>query len=258
MSSEINEKLDVIISQLKTLEKRVETVEKKQVTSNQPPTEQQENLTVDRETRTQSTRIAPVTDNSTLEDQGPQDDPLPEEIQAEFQFLKDSVRRINIPNDLRINVERTGIKREDQSKLNIIQNCAKYSETILKLIINSPDSNTELIQNISVIATAQQRYLQGEYATSLVQGNFGDTTAKLFRQLQRNSTSFPPSAIQNLQTAAQISSYQNQQQSNRRGWRGRGRSQFSSRGRGRGNYHHRDPYQGFIDDARIPTAREDQ
>lgn len=121
MSSEINEKLDVIISQLKTLEKRVENVEKKQVTSNQPPTEQQETPTVDRETRTQSTRIAPITDNSTLEDQGPQDDPLPEEIQAEFQFLKDSVRRINIPNDLRINVERTGIKREDQSKLNIIQ-----------------------------------------------------------------------------------------------------------------------------------------
>ena len=233
-------------------------MEKIQLTSAQPPTDTQENRTVDTETEAQSTRESPITDNTALVDQGPVDDPPPEEIQAEFQYLKDSVRRINIPNDLRINVERAGIKREDQSKLNVIQNCAKYSETILKIVINSPDSNTELIQNITVIATAQQRYLQGEYATSLVQGNFGDTTAKLFRQLQRNSTSFPPSAITNLQTAAQISSYQNQQQSNRRGWRGRGRPQYSYRGRGRGNYQYqRDPYQGFIDDTRIPTTRED-
>ena len=167
MSSEINEKLDVIISQLITLEKRVEAVEKKQLTSAQPPTDTQENRTVDTETQAQSTRESPITDNTALVDQGPVDDPPPEEIQAEFQYLKDSVRRINIPNDLRINVERAGIKREDQSKLNVIQNCAKYSETILKIVINSPDSNTELIQNITVIATAQQRYLQGEYATSL-------------------------------------------------------------------------------------------
>ena len=61
------------------------------------------------------------------------------------------------------------------------------------------------VEEIAVCAQAQQIYLQGTYANLVVHSNFDSATAKLFTQLQRNSSAFPPVLLPSLQSAALIS-----------------------------------------------------
>ena len=262
---DVNSKLDVIINQLNGLNLRVNSLENTRSNAQaQQVSERGEDPDSVPHTDTETIQV-PITDSGvevqSVQPNGALGSPVStEDINGEFLHIKEIVKRVNLPNDLRLVVEKSGTKREDHQKLNIIANLAKYSETILKLIAQCPvnDEQNSIFQQIAVVATAQQRYLQAEYANSLVQGNFGDVTAKLFRQLQKNTTSFPPSAIANLQTAAQITAIQQQGQSaQRRPWRGSGRGRPFFRGRGRvGLVHNRDPYQQFVSDDRIPFNRD--
>lgn len=54
-------------------------------------------------------------------------------------------------------------------------------------------------EQIFVCAAAQQKFLQDEFST------FDGNMAKLFRQLQKNTSVFHPSALAKLQSAAAIS-----------------------------------------------------
>ena len=257
---DIDSKLDLIVNDLHGLKLRVNNLEESKVQAQHVNDRGEGSVSVP----LIETEIPPITDSSiplpSVQTNGALGSPpvSTEDVNSEFLYVKELVKRVNLPNDLKLVVEKSGTKREDHQKLNIIANSARYSETILKLIAQCPstDETNPVFQQIAVVATAQQRYLQAEYANSLVQGNFGDVTAKLFRQLQKNTTSFRPSALANLQTAAQITAIQQQGQSaQRRPWRGRGRPFFRGRGRG-GFVQNRDPYQQFVSDDRIPPNRD--
>ena len=128
------------------------------------------------------------------------------------------------------------------------------------MIANSPTEqlSAEAVQEIAVAGSAQQRFLQGEYANLLVNSSFDSQTAKLFRQLQKNTSSFPPAAIANLQTAATISAAANFHGRGLGTARGRftGRGRYGSSFRGRGNS--RDIYTNmYAQNSGIPTSRPD-
>ena len=98
----------------------------------------------------------------------------------------------------------------------------KYSELILKVVAEAPEDSPHL-QEIALCAQAQQLYLQSEYTNLVVHSNFDSQTAKLFRQLQRNTSAFPPAALDTLRSAASISAAQNQHSQ---------KSRYNSNGRG--------------------------
>ena len=179
-----------------------------------------------------------------------------EDIQGDFKQIKDSYNKNNLSSELRLFAEKTGIKRDDQPKWNVIVNCAKYSETILKILQHVDDDSLdrEYCDQIATAAIAQQKYLQDEYAGLLVNSSFTPHTAKIFKQLQKNSSSFPASALNNLQTAASIAAAAVPQHS----LRGRGSRNFRGRFRGRGyRRNSSDIYNNFTNDNFAPQ-RNDQ
>ena len=56
------------------------------------------------------------------------------DVQGEFKALQDSLSWVKLPSNLRLNEGRQGIRRTDQPLLNVITRCARYTETILKLL----------------------------------------------------------------------------------------------------------------------------
>ena len=131
-----------------------------------------------------------------------------DDIEGEFMTVKDSVQKICLPPDLKLNESRQGIKREDQPTLNLITKSARYIETALKILgegvaIKSPLTNDQLDQ-IFICQVAHLHYLQDEYATLVVKSRFDPTTSQFFRSLQRHTSGLNPAVLKNLQVAASI------------------------------------------------------
>ena len=53
-----------------------------------------------------------------------------QDIQGDFQALKDSLSRINLPADLKLNKSRQGIQRQDQPVFNVLCKYIRYNETL--------------------------------------------------------------------------------------------------------------------------------
>ena len=185
------------------------------------------------------------------------------DVQGEFKALQDSLSRVKLPSNLRLNEGRQGIRRSDQPLLNVITRCARYTEAILKLL-SSTDEQVDL-DAVNFAAYSQIKYLQDEYAALVVNNTFDPTTSRLFRAMQRNTTGLSSDAQETLKQAASLAAvsrptreaggYTNN--SNNTGYnnfggfyRGRGRGNRGSRGRGRPDIFH-----GFSSSSPFPPRR---
>ena len=139
------------------------------------------------------------------------------DFQGDFKSLKDSYQTVDIPSEYKLHADRAGVKREDQTRVNLVASCAKYSETLLRIIAADEDNIDLLKEKIYVTAIAQQKFLQAEYAAILVNSSFDSHTARFFKQLQKNTSSFSPEALANLQAAATIASAHNPSSSSESG-----------------------------------------
>lgn len=171
-------------------------------------------------------------------------------IQQEYTVIKDALQRIKLPNDLKVDDTRQGVQRKDQKRLNILSRCARYGETMLKLLstIDAESISQGDINDLVTIATAQVRYLQEEHALLLVNNSFGDNVETLYRNFRRNTSQFPPDAIDALQAAVTLSNHQEQHRGRGRGYSNFPRGRGAPRGRG---------YYGSQQGGRVPPYRPD-
>jgi len=189
------------------------------------------------------------------------------DTQGDFQALRDSLSKVKLPADVKLNDSRQGIKRTDQPLMNALAKCGRYCETGIKFLC-SLEAGTELTQekldNLFLIQYAQIKYLQEEYASLLVSGQFDASTAKIFRSLQKNTSGFDQESLETLRAAATLSAAGRPPgvaSEDRYTGRGRGFSGYS-RGRGhRGSYNRtqdRDVFQTFSNRQfpRRPTREE--
>ena len=79
-------------------------------------------------------------------------------------------------------------------------------ETVLKLLSQSKENQPLDIEPILTTLTANIHYLQDEYSALLVKGKFDDSTAQLFRSLQKGNSGFDQQSINNVRIAAELSS----------------------------------------------------
>lgn len=150
------------------------------------------------------------------------------DIQGEFQCLRDSLTRIKLPSELKLNDSRQGIRRTDQPLLNVVAKCGRYNETLVKLLTTiEPGSviTQETLDQLFVIAHAQCRYLQDEFASLVVNSQFDSNTSKLFRALQKNTSGLNSTSLETLRSAATIAAAS--RTATRGGYSGRGRQRGS-------------------------------
>ena len=129
------------------------------------------------------------------------------DTQGEFQTLKESLSKVKLPADVKLNDSRQGIKRTDQPFMDALAKCGRYCENGIKLFC-SLEAGTELKQetldNLFLIQYAQIKYLQEEYAALLVNGQFDASTAKIFRSLQKNTSGFDQDSLRNASSSGNV------------------------------------------------------
>ena len=132
-----------------------------------------------------------------------------DQVQAKYQVVRDSLQRQKLPSDVYLSATKTGISAQSKEVANILSNVAKYGETALKVadVLSEKSSLDEVkaeLEDLVVVLLAQTRYIQEEYAGLVVQGTFGTRTQKVFRSLQKHTSAFTPSVLEQVKTAAQL------------------------------------------------------
>ena len=123
----------------------------------------------------------------------------------EFDSIKESLQRVKLPNELRLIDSKAGIPKEAQPTLAIISKSARFVETALKIV---SDSEFE-VDDLFTVLKANINFLQSEYTALIVEGQFDQETAKLYKCLEKNSAMFSDEALGHLRVAAEISTAKN-------------------------------------------------
>ena len=107
------------------------------------------------------------------------------DIQRDFENIKDSLSKVPLPTQYKVNDSSRGIKQEAKSTLSVISKCARFAETGLKIVaVTQPlseDEHTvtiekEHFQKLFTIYAAQVNFLQGEFAGLVVRNTFDEET----------------------------------------------------------------------------------
>ncbi len=197
-----------------------------------------------------------------------------EDLQLQFNAIKDSLQRQKLAPDLHLTTAKTGISNQCRDSATILATTSKYVGTSFKLVdgllVKLETADQSVQQDLKALLTvqlAELRYIQEEYAALVVQGTFGSKTHKLFRSLQKHTSAFTPSVIEQVKTAAELATFVEpglEQIHQRGGFRGgfrgynnqtsfRGRGGF--RGRFRGGFHQsQQQYPGF-QPREVPSER---
>jgi hypothetical protein len=173
----------------------------------------------------------------------------PVDIQDEYRSIKDSFQRVRLPSDLKIDESKQGVKRGEQAKCNIITRSASYSETMMKILLTVKPGEPlqeELLNDLLIVCEAHLRYLQEERALVLVNSSLGDNVGGIYRHFRKNTSAFPPDALDALTAAVSLSAATNQ--NNRSSHPFRGRPSYSPRSSR--------PWRGGFRQNRIPSSRD--
>jgi hypothetical protein len=173
------------------------------------------------------------------------------ELQREFWAVKDSLSKIQLDPSLKLNEVTLGISKKDKPVQKIVQKTSRYLETGLKLCQlaladqeNQANDACKYIEQIYLVLQAGIQANQQEYQSLMVQGQFDDDTARVFRILQQNSNAFSKEAVDQLELAAKISTMNTSSQGNNNN-SSRGRSNYRGGYRGgfRGRYNNNARFQ---------------
>lgn len=166
----------------------------------------------------------------------------PGEVHQDFEAIRDSLIRVRLPNDFRLNESKAGIPQKEREHAAVIAKGACFIETNLKILgeiqnnIGEPDTVAELLDHLLTCNSAAIKYFREEYQGLYVGGKWGGETKQVFKSLRRGTSNLTPDAIEDYKTAIAVTHPQSKPQppdsarGNFRGFRGfRGQ-----RARGRG------------------------
>ena len=131
-----------------------------------------------------------------------------DDIQTEFRIIQDVYSKVHIAMDLKFNDTRSGVKGTAKEAVNIICNCAKYSELSLKILTfirrKSADPDFQVnkqLHELYLCIYSQMRYLQEDHSALMFQADFGSKTKKFYRSLLKNTSSYSVNALPKLELA---------------------------------------------------------
>jgi len=131
------------------------------------------------------------------------------DIQEQYRAIKDALQRVKLPPEVKVDDSKQGIKRQELSKAHIISKSAQYCETLYKLLLTLEPEQTLSqgdLEDLNTIVLANIRYLQEERGLVLVNSSLGSGVGGIYRNFRRNTTVFPPDALDALTAAVTLHS----------------------------------------------------
>ena len=165
-------------------------------------------------------------------------------LQDAYRALKDSVQKVVLPSDLKLQASKSGIKAEFSQIANVIDKSAGYVETAFKLLLSiSGASEVEGIDKLVLCLTAHMNFLKAEKSVTFVSSTFDKDTGKLFRQFRDQTSLLSSADIQTLDHVVTLQANKGKQQEK---GHNKYRSQFSHQQRGGYSFKNRGGRGGFF------------
>ena len=141
-----------------------------------------------------------------------------------------------------------GIPGKEREHVAILTKCCRHAEMTLKLLgeiqsnYKDPMYMVQCIDNIYICQAALVRYIQEEYSSIFIGGQYGHQAKIMFKAVHRNSAVFPLAVLESVKTALTLTSHHQQGNQGQQSFQPRG--QFCPRGRGQCfNFGRGKPYQ---------------
>ena len=121
------------------------------------------------------------------------------DLQREYWAIKDSLSNGQLSPSHKLNEVALGINKKDKPVQKVLQKTSRCIETALKLCqlaltdteLNQESDAYKYIEQIYIVLQAGIQQNQQEFQSVLVQGQFSEDIARVFRILQQNNNCFP-------------------------------------------------------------------
>ena len=188
------------------------------------------------------------------------------DYKARFESIRSSVSKTILDSDWSFSDSKAGIASSDRELAAVISRSAKYVETELKLmqevqkVFDQEDKVAECMDQLHSVQKAHMRYLQEEFNSLQVGGQYGAQAKSVFKAISRNTSVYTPAFIDDIKTVLNITGNSQPQQQQQRGRGNSFRPRFqSSRFPHNTQFRPRRfpaPFQGYQPRS-VPSSRED-
>ena len=100
------------------------------------------------------------------------------DVHRDYERVKESVCRISIPNQYKVQDSATGVKQDCKPVLKVVTKCARVAETGMKIMSQMPDNHGDVVsinksdlEKLFIVFNAQCEYLKSEYASLEIKSN---------------------------------------------------------------------------------------
>ena len=133
------------------------------------------------------------------------------EYKSGFDAVRNSVNRVVLEEDWTAPDSRSSIAASDRELAAILARSGKFVETELKLmkeiqsVYHDKMRVAEYMDQLHVTQKAHMRYIQEEYNSLQLGGQFGSQTKSVFKQIRRNITVYMPAFVDDIKAALAVS-----------------------------------------------------
>ena len=140
--------------------------------------------------------------------QGPT--PTQPDLRSQYEAIKSSVSSVILDTDFMLNENRSRIASSDREQAAVLARNGKFIETQLRLMQQLQDNYFDqskvatILDRIHTVQKAQMRYIQEEYSSLQIGGQFGQQTKSIFKSIRRQTTVYTPALIDDIKIAVNL------------------------------------------------------
>ena len=140
------------------------------------------------------------------------------DYKSRYESIKSSMTRTVLDDEWLAPESRSGIASADHELAVILSRNGKFVETELKLMkelqLNYGDESrvAEILDQLHLSQKTHMRYIQEEYNSLQLGGQYGNQAKTIFKQIRRNTTVYTPAFVDDIKTALSVAGMRPAQQ----------------------------------------------
>ena len=143
--------------------------------------------------------------------------PPQSDYKAQYEAIRSAVGRVILDPDWMLTDSKTGISSTDRELAAIVARSAKHVETELKLmqelqsVFGDNTKVADLMDQLHIVQKAHIRYLQEEYSSLQIAGQYGQQAKSVFKSIRRSTILYTPAFVDDIKTVLSVTGAGNQQ-----------------------------------------------